>query len=70
MLIDLGCGMGGPGQWIARESGAHLVGIDLSQAAVEAATTAATPAICSRGSSITDARRSPPRASRTAAQTG
>lgn len=42
VLIDLGCGMGGPGQWIARESGAHLVGIDLSQVAVEATAAAAT----------------------------
>jgi SAM-dependent methyltransferase len=41
VLIDLGYGLGGPGQWIARESGAQLVGIDLSQAAVDAATTAA-----------------------------
>lgn len=37
VLIDLGCGMGGPGQWIARESGAQLVGIDLSQVAVDGA---------------------------------
>lgn len=37
VLVDLGCGMGGPGQWIARESGAQLVGIDLSQVAVDGA---------------------------------
>ena len=34
-LVDLGCGMGGPGLWIASESRAHLVGIDLSDVALE-----------------------------------
>ncbi|MEX2247789.1 MAG: methyltransferase domain-containing protein [Dehalococcoidia bacterium] len=34
-LVDLGCGMGGPGLWIARETGAGLTGIDLSGVAVE-----------------------------------
>src|ERR1700688_1806922 len=29
-FADLACGMGGPGLWIARESGALLRGIDLS----------------------------------------
>jgi len=29
-LVDLACGMGGPGLWVARESGARLVGIDIS----------------------------------------
>jgi cyclopropane fatty-acyl-phospholipid synthase-like methyltransferase len=33
-LADLGCGEGGPGLWIAREVGAHLIGIDLSPVAV------------------------------------
>jgi ubiquinone/menaquinone biosynthesis C-methylase UbiE len=36
-LIDLGCGRGGPGLWVARETGAALVGMDLSGAAVEQA---------------------------------
>jgi SAM-dependent methyltransferase len=36
-LVDLGCGMAGPALWIARESGAHLIGVDLSAAAVERA---------------------------------
>jgi SAM-dependent methyltransferase len=30
LLVDLACGAGGPGLWAARESGARLVGIDLS----------------------------------------
>lgn len=30
--IDLACGAGGPGLWVARGSGARLVGIDLSRA--------------------------------------
>src|SRR5581483_11311047 len=29
-FIDLGCGQGGPGLWVARETGAALMGIDLS----------------------------------------
>ena len=31
---DVACGMGGPGLWIARETGAHLYGVDLSPVAV------------------------------------
>lgn len=34
-IIDLGCGRGGPGLWVARETGASLVGVDLSPVAVE-----------------------------------
>ena len=37
MFVDLGCGCGGPGLWVARETGASLVGIDLSSVAVEQA---------------------------------
>src|SRR5438874_8018819 len=37
LLVDLACGMGGPGLWIARESRALLRGIDLSSVAVAAA---------------------------------
>ncbi len=33
-LVDLACGMGGPGLWIARETGAQLVGIDVSEVAL------------------------------------
>jgi ubiquinone/menaquinone biosynthesis C-methylase UbiE len=29
-LVDLGCGHGGPGLWVARQTGANLIGIDLS----------------------------------------
>jgi ubiquinone/menaquinone biosynthesis C-methylase UbiE len=34
-IIDLGCGRGGPGLWVARETGASIVGIDISPVAVE-----------------------------------
>jgi SAM-dependent methyltransferase len=34
MLVDLGCGGGGPGIWIARESKGRLVGVDASRAAL------------------------------------
>ena len=30
-FVDLGCGRGGPGLWITRETGANYVGIDLSE---------------------------------------
>jgi len=33
-LVDLGCGHGGPGLWVARQTGADLIGIDLSAAGV------------------------------------
>ena len=33
-LADLACGMGGPGLWVAQETGARLVGIDVSPVAV------------------------------------
>ncbi len=36
-FIDLGCGRGGPGLWVARETGADLIGIDLSPIGVEQA---------------------------------
>ena len=29
-LADLGCGHGGPGLWVARQTGANLIGIDIS----------------------------------------
>ncbi|HEY5172818.1 MAG TPA: methyltransferase domain-containing protein [Acidimicrobiia bacterium] len=34
LLVDLACGAGGPGLWVARESGARLAGRDLSTVAV------------------------------------
>jgi ubiquinone/menaquinone biosynthesis C-methylase UbiE len=34
-LLDLGCGRGGPGLWLARALGARLIGVDWSSAAVE-----------------------------------
>lgn len=36
-LIDLGCGRGGPGLWIARRTNASLTGIDVVREAVEQA---------------------------------
>jgi SAM-dependent methyltransferase len=36
-LVDIGCGQGGPGLWVATESNASLIGIDISQVALEAA---------------------------------
>ncbi len=37
VFVDLGCGRGGPGLWVARETGARLVGMDMVPLAVEAA---------------------------------
>jgi ubiquinone/menaquinone biosynthesis C-methylase UbiE len=34
MLADLGCGHGGPGLWVAGQTGANLVGIDISAVGV------------------------------------
>lgn len=36
-LADLACGRGGPGLWVARATGADLIGIDWSVKAIEAA---------------------------------
>jgi SAM-dependent methyltransferase len=36
-MLDLACGSGGPGLWVARETGASLVGVDFSQVGIEAA---------------------------------
>lgn len=33
-LVDLGCGMAGPALWVARETGARLIGVDFSPVAV------------------------------------
>ena len=37
VVADLGCGHGGPGLWAARQTGATLIGIDLSPAGIELA---------------------------------
>jgi SAM-dependent methyltransferase len=36
-LVDLGCGRGGPGLWLARSRGTVLVGVDFSAVAVQQA---------------------------------
>jgi ubiquinone/menaquinone biosynthesis C-methylase UbiE len=36
-FIDIGCGKGGPGMWIAREIGANYFGIDISEIGIEVA---------------------------------
>jgi ubiquinone/menaquinone biosynthesis C-methylase UbiE len=36
-LVDLACGRGGPGLWVARATGAGLIGVDWSPKAVELA---------------------------------
>jgi ubiquinone/menaquinone biosynthesis C-methylase UbiE len=36
-IADLGCGRGGPGQWVAEATGASLVGVDFSAVALEQA---------------------------------
>ena len=38
VLVDLACGAGGPGLWVGKETGARLVGRDLSSIAIERAT--------------------------------
>jgi 2-polyprenyl-3-methyl-5-hydroxy-6-metoxy-1,4-benzoquinol methylase len=37
LLVDLGCGRGGAGLWVAAATGARLLGIDIAEAAIEAA---------------------------------
>ena len=36
-LVDVGCGRGGPGLWVAAHTGAHLIGIDIAASALAAA---------------------------------
>jgi SAM-dependent methyltransferase len=36
-FVDLACGGGGPGLWVAQETGAELVGVDISPVAIEQA---------------------------------
>jgi len=35
LLVDLGCGRGGPGLWLAQQAGVSLAGVDFSPVAVE-----------------------------------
>lgn len=35
LLVDLGCGRGGPGMWLAERTGTRLIGIDSSAVAVD-----------------------------------
>jgi SAM-dependent methyltransferase len=37
VLADVGCGRGGPGLWVIAQTGATLVGVDISRAALDAA---------------------------------
>jgi SAM-dependent methyltransferase len=36
-VVDLGCGHGGPGLWVAQQTGSNLIGIDLSPVGIELA---------------------------------
>jgi SAM-dependent methyltransferase len=36
-LVDLGCGRGGPGLWLARSRGVSLIGLDFSPVAIQQA---------------------------------
>jgi ubiquinone/menaquinone biosynthesis C-methylase UbiE len=38
LLVDLGCGRGGTGLWLARAFAARLIGVDFSETAIELAT--------------------------------
>jgi SAM-dependent methyltransferase len=37
IVVDLGCGHGGPSVWVAQQTGANLIGIDLSPVGIELA---------------------------------
>ena len=37
LLVDVGCGRGGPGLWVATQAGARLIGIDIAETALGAA---------------------------------
>ncbi|GAA2136208.1 class I SAM-dependent methyltransferase [Actinomadura napierensis] len=51
VLVDLGCGRGGPGLWLARQAEAHLIGVDFSSVAVTHASRRAAQAPDRRGRS-------------------
>ena len=37
VIVDVGCGRGGPGLWVAAHTGARLVGVDIAETALVAA---------------------------------
>jgi len=37
LMVDVGCGRGGPGLWVAAAAGASVLGVDISPTALEAA---------------------------------
>jgi SAM-dependent methyltransferase len=37
LMVDIGCGRGGPGLWVAASAGASVLGVDVSPTALEAA---------------------------------
>ncbi len=37
VVVDVGCGRGGPGLWVAAQAGSRLIGIDIAETAVNAA---------------------------------
>lgn len=37
LLVDIGCGRGGPGLWVAAHTGARIVGVDIAASALAAA---------------------------------
>lgn len=40
-VVDVGCGRGGPGLWVAKATGADLIGVDIAQTGLDAAAAAA-----------------------------
>jgi len=40
-LVDVGCGRGGPGLWVAHAAGVPLIGVDIAQAGLDAAAASA-----------------------------
>src|SRR5215467_6418032 len=54
-FVDLACGRGGPGLWVAKETGAVLIGIDSSVVAIEAASATARHASPAAGFVVADA---------------
>jgi 2-polyprenyl-3-methyl-5-hydroxy-6-metoxy-1,4-benzoquinol methylase len=58
-FVDLGCGHGGPGLWVARETGASVVGIDLSRLAIASAAQRGRPPQAVFGSMLVDSDNAP-----------
>jgi predicted RNA methylase len=36
VLVDIGCGRGGPGLWVTARTGARYIGVDIAESALEA----------------------------------